>query len=80
MAWNLNDLTHVTNAPAAASRPEGFTFASQNTEHVVYRSADGHVISLSPPGVDFGRKALRSAQQLANSSRAVRLDGLGDGH
>jgi hypothetical protein len=45
-AWNHNDLTNATGAPAAAGDPAGYTWSADSTEHVVYRSSDGRIHEL----------------------------------
>ena len=44
--WHHSDLTAVTGAPAAAGDPAGYVFEAQGTQHVMYRSGDGHVNEL----------------------------------
>jgi hypothetical protein len=44
--WNHNDLTVATRAPGAAGDPAGYTWSVDNTQHVVYRSGDGHIHEL----------------------------------
>jgi uncharacterized protein YjhX (UPF0386 family) len=44
--WHLTDLTTVTGAAAAAGDPTGYMFDAQGTQHVLYRSVDGHVVEL----------------------------------
>ncbi len=44
--WHHGDLTAATGAPAAASDPAGYMFDTQETQHVVFRSGDGHIREL----------------------------------
>jgi hypothetical protein len=44
--WHHSDLTAVTGAPAAAGDPAGYVFEAQGTQHVMYRSGNGHVHEL----------------------------------
>lgn len=44
--WHGGDLTRATGAPAAAGDPVGYLFAAQGTQHVIYRSGDGHLREL----------------------------------
>ena len=44
--WHHNNLTVATGAPLAASDPNGYTWDADETQHVVYRSQDGHIHEL----------------------------------
>ncbi|HST84780.1 MAG TPA: Dot/Icm T4SS effector Zinc-dependent metalloprotease LegP, partial [Kineosporiaceae bacterium] len=44
--WHHNDLVAATGAPIAAGNPAGYTWNVDQTQHVVYRSADGHIQEL----------------------------------
>jgi catechol 2,3-dioxygenase-like lactoylglutathione lyase family enzyme len=45
--WHHNDLTVSSGgAPLAVGRPTGYAFDHQQTQHVVYRAASGHIIEL----------------------------------
>jgi hypothetical protein len=46
--WHHNDLTAAAagGAPLAAGNPNGYMFANQRTQHVVYRGTDQHVHEL----------------------------------
>jgi hypothetical protein len=44
--WGHGDLTAATGAPGAAGDPSGYVFDAQGTQHVNYRSRDGHVHEL----------------------------------
>jgi len=44
--WHRNDLTAATGAAGAAGNPAGYMFDAQGTQHVVYRSGDGHIREL----------------------------------
>ncbi len=46
VGWHHGDLSAATGAPAAAGDPAGYMFDAQGTQHVVYRSADGHIQEL----------------------------------
>ncbi len=41
--WQHTDLTDSVGGPLAAGAPGAYTFEAQHTEHVNYRSADGHI-------------------------------------
>ena len=47
-AWHHNDITAAASAPPAAdgSRPVGYVFADQATQHVDYVGMDGHIHEL----------------------------------
>jgi hypothetical protein len=48
-SWHHNDLTSRTGAPDApifSGDPFGYVFAAQGTQHVIYRSGDGHIHEL----------------------------------
>jgi hypothetical protein len=44
--WHHNDLTTAAGAPMAAGDPRSYMFASQGTQHVVYRGTDAHIHEL----------------------------------
>ena len=47
--WNHNDLTAATGSPlgnARSGRVTGYTRAADQTQHVIYRSEDGHIQEL----------------------------------
>ncbi len=44
--WHQNDLSADTGAPAAVGSPSGYMFVAQNTQHAVYRDANGHIQEL----------------------------------
>jgi Fungal fucose-specific lectin/Astacin (Peptidase family M12A) len=44
--WQHADLSVQTGAPAATGDPDGYVFAAQATQHVVYRGTDGAVHEL----------------------------------
>ena len=44
--WHVNDLTAATGAAGAAGDPAGYMFDAQGTQHVFYRSRDGHIREL----------------------------------
>jgi hypothetical protein len=45
--WHHNDLTIRTGAPLAGSDPTGYVFEFlQDTQHVIYNSADHHIVEL----------------------------------
>ncbi|MHA1169822.1 MAG: hypothetical protein ACTSRU_18490 [Candidatus Hodarchaeales archaeon] len=44
--WNFSDLTAKTGAPPAASRPTGYSFENNGTEHIAYRGHDGAIYEL----------------------------------
>jgi hypothetical protein len=44
--WHTDDITASTSAPAAAGDPSGYMFDAQGSQHVVYRSQDGHIHEL----------------------------------
>jgi hypothetical protein len=46
VGWHRNDLSAATGAPGAAGDPAGYMFDAQGTQHVVYRSGDGHIQEL----------------------------------
>ena len=65
--WGSGDLTAVTGAPPAAGDPAGDAFEAEPTQHVVYRSADGHVHaaqhrSLDVQGVQFHPESVLTPQ------------------
>jgi catechol 2,3-dioxygenase-like lactoylglutathione lyase family enzyme len=47
--WHLRNLTGEAKAPKAAGNPDGYYFADNKTEHVVYRGEDGHIHELYLP-------------------------------
>jgi hypothetical protein len=44
--WHHNDLTAAAGAPLATGDPRSYMFASQGTQHVIYRGTDNHVHEL----------------------------------
>jgi hypothetical protein len=44
--WSTGDLTAVSEGPRATGDPVGFAYRAQRSQHVFYRSADGHVHEL----------------------------------
>lgn len=44
-----NDLNAATNAPSAESKPAGYTWSVDGTQHVVYRGYDDHIHELWLP-------------------------------
>jgi hypothetical protein len=44
--WHAADLTAATGAPVAVGDPCGYLFNAQGTQHVVFRSGDGHIREL----------------------------------
>src|SRR5208337_4163523 len=49
--WNHNDLTLTAGVPLAAGDPAGYTWDFDKSQHVVYRSNDGHIYELWLVGV-----------------------------
>ena len=41
--WNQGDLTAAAGSPPAAGDPGAYAFRAEGTQHVVYRTADGHL-------------------------------------
>jgi hypothetical protein len=41
--WNQGDLTTAAGSPPAAGDPGAYVFRAEGTQHVVYRTADGHL-------------------------------------
>jgi hypothetical protein len=41
--WNQGDLTAAAGSPHAAGDPGAYAFRAEGTQHVVYRTADGHL-------------------------------------
>jgi hypothetical protein len=41
--WNQGDLTAAAGSPPAAGDPGAYEFRAEGTQHVVYRTADGHL-------------------------------------
>jgi hypothetical protein len=41
--WNQGDLTAAAGSPSAAGDPGAYEFRAEGTQHVVYRTADGHL-------------------------------------
>ena len=41
--WNQGDLTVAAGSPPAAGDPGAYAFRAEGTQHVVYRTADGHL-------------------------------------
>lgn len=49
--WDNTNITQAVGAPPSASNPASYTYHVFNTQHVMYRSADGHLHQLyAPPG------------------------------
>jgi hypothetical protein len=44
--WHTDDITASAAAPAAVGDPSGYMFDAQGSQHVVYRSGDGHIHEL----------------------------------
>ncbi len=44
--WHHNNLTLATGAPFATLDPHGYTWDADETQHIVYRSQDGHIQEL----------------------------------
>jgi len=44
--WNRTNLTATTGAPAAVGDPAGYTWSSDDSQHVVYRGTDNHIHEL----------------------------------
>jgi len=44
--WHRNTLTAAAGAPLSAGNPFGYTWDVDRTQHVVYRSGDGHIQEL----------------------------------
>ena len=44
--WSTGDLTVVSGGPPAAGDPVGFTYRPRDSQHVFYRTSDGHVHEL----------------------------------
>ncbi|NUO52839.1 MAG: DUF1929 domain-containing protein [Polyangiaceae bacterium] len=44
--WSLSQVSQATGAPPAAGNPFGYMFDSQGTQHIIYRSTDGHIREL----------------------------------
>jgi hypothetical protein len=44
--WHASDLTIASGAPVAAGDPMAYVFDAEGTQHVVFRSADGHIREL----------------------------------
>jgi hypothetical protein len=47
--WQIKNLNAMTGAPPAAGDPSTYTYHEFNTQHVIYRSGDGHVQQLYYP-------------------------------
>ena len=45
--WGAFDLTAVTGGALAAGDPDGYVFAAENRQHIVYRGNDGHIHDLA---------------------------------
>jgi hypothetical protein len=43
LGWNQGDLTAAAGSPPAAGDPGAYEFRAEGTQHVVYRTADGHL-------------------------------------
>ena len=41
--WNQGDLTAAAGSPPAAGDPGAYEFRAEGTQHVIYRTADGHL-------------------------------------
>ena len=72
MSWHLNDLTLATGAPAGGSRPSGYVFEAQGTQHVTYVGADFHIHELLRDSNGWHYNDLTSA---AGAPSAVNTEG-----
>jgi len=43
LGWNQGDLTAAAGSPPAAGDPGAYEFRAEGTQHVIYRTADGHL-------------------------------------
>jgi hypothetical protein len=44
--WHVSDLTALTGAPVAESDPAAYVFDAQASQHLLFRSGDGHIHEL----------------------------------
>ncbi|BBZ40228.1 hypothetical protein MCNS_32910 [Mycobacterium conspicuum] len=61
-AWQTQDLSALTNAPAAAlGGIAGYISQPDNTQHVLYANTAGHIVDLSRDGIGWHFKDLSAA-------------------
>ncbi|GJM40112.1 MAG: hypothetical protein DHS20C20_03940 [Ardenticatenaceae bacterium] len=44
--WQHNNLSEITNAPAAASDPFGYVWSENGSQHVIYRGENNHIYEI----------------------------------
>jgi hypothetical protein len=71
IAWNHNDLTDATDAPSAVGDPAGYKWDVDKTQHVVFRSRNGHIDELwFSLGGGWGHNDLMQEPGVAGASNA----------
>ncbi len=72
--WHLEDLTAATGAPLSSSDPTAYVFSAQSTQHVIFRSADGHIHELwwdAGAGWHHGDLSAATSAPIASSAPAA---------